>query len=113
MQLILANCEISRVSSRKDGSIGFSVETAELPLNAKAAMLGLHGKAASITIASTEQSADAPIEVRTERDTKTPSQRLRGCIFIWWQQTGQKGDFEQFYREKLEALINHVKTQLD
>lgn len=113
MQLILVNCEIGNVASRVDGSVSLRIVTAELPLNAKAAMLGLHGKSASVTIASTEKSSEPPIEVKTERDTRTPSQRLRGVLFCWWQQAGSKGDFEQFYREKMETLINHVKQQLD
>lgn len=107
------NCEIGSIASRKDGSVRLSVETAELTTEQRALVLGYHGKACRVLLCPTEQS-DAPVEtVATERDAKTPSQRLRACIFVWWQQTGQKGDFESFYREKVEALINHVKKQLD
>jgi len=52
----------------------------------------------------TEQAEDTP---------KTPSKRLRATLFVLWQQGGRVGDFEAFYREKMEKLIDHIKARLD
>lgn len=47
-----------------------------------------------------------------EFDTKTPSQRLRGVIFKFWEQEGKNGDFDMYYRGVIEKFINLVKTKL-
>lgn len=62
---------------------------------------------------------DNPISIeelpteQAEDKNKTPSKRLRATLFILWKQEGEHGDFENFYREKMEKLINMVKTKLD
>lgn len=58
------------------------------------------------------QVEDIPKE-QAEENQKTSGQRLRATIFVWWQQQGGQGDFEVFYREKMEKLIDMVKSKLD
>lgn len=58
------------------------------------------------------QTDDLPKEEASD-STKTPAQRLRGAIYILWQQSGEPGDFEVFYREKMEKLIEFIKAKLD
>jgi len=43
---------------------------------------------------------------------KTPSQRLRGVLFVLWEQSGKQGDFDTFYKRKLEEVIEHFKGKL-
>lgn len=56
--------------------------------------------------------SDIPTE-DAEDTNKTPSKRLRSVLFILWKQRGSKGDFEQFYREKVELVISEIKSKLD
>jgi len=58
------------------------------------------------------QVEDLPKE-QAEENQKTAAQRLRATIFVWWQQQGGQGDFEVFYRQQMEKLIDMVKTKLD
>jgi len=58
------------------------------------------------------QTDDLPKE-QAEENQKTSSQRLRATIFVMWQQHGASGDFEVFYREKMEKMIDMVKTKLE
>jgi len=51
------------------------------------------------------------VKVKQELDSKTPSQRLRGVLFIWWKQSGEQGQFEDFYRNKMEEFINYIKQE--
>ena len=65
---------------------------------------------------SAEDVQDLP-KVQFEENEKTPGQRLRGVIFVWWDQTGgkdreDKKSFDQFYRETMEKLINWAKDHL-
>jgi hypothetical protein len=44
---------------------------------------------------------------------KTPAQRLRGTLFVYWDQKGRPGeDFELFYRNKMDDIIEHFKGKL-
>ena len=49
-----------------------------------------------------------------EETGKTESQRLRGVLYRLWEQKPEGYKiFADFYRAKMETLINHFKTKLD
>jgi hypothetical protein len=60
---------------------------------------------------ATINTADLPA-IPLEDGEKSPSQRLRAVLFIWWQQNGKKDDFELFYRRWMRRTIEQVKQQL-
>ncbi len=43
---------------------------------------------------------------------RSPSQKLRGVIYVLWEQAGKKGEFELFYARYMEKIINAVKERL-
>lgn len=51
-------------------------------------------------------------DIQLEDGEKSPSQRLRAVLYIWWQQNGSKDDFELFYRRWMERTISQVKEKL-
>lgn len=108
----LVNAEIGTVSSRQDGSVAFRVITAELRPSEAGLLCQFHGKAARVLIAPHEGTPEEVVHVTTERDAKTPGQRLRNCLFVYWQQEGAGGNFEHFYAEHMEKLIRFVKDKL-
>jgi len=58
------------------------------------------------------QDEDIPTE-DAEDSEKTPSKRLRACLYVLWEQKGKKGMFEAYYREQMEKIMTHIKTKLD
>ncbi len=58
------------------------------------------------------QEEDIPVE-DTEFQTKTPSQRLRNCIFLLWTQEGEKGEYNDYYKMYMEKIMNVIKNKLD
>lgn len=58
------------------------------------------------------QVEDLPNEPATD-DNKTPSKRLRSVLFILWKQEGSKGNFESFYIERMNKLVDMIKAKLD
>lgn len=58
------------------------------------------------------QQTDLPTEPATD-DKKTPAQRLRSVLFVLWKQEGSRGDFESFYQERMNKLIDMIKGKLD
>lgn len=61
---------------------------------------------------NTQIKTDDLPEIQLEDGEKSPSQRLRAVLFIFWQQRGLKDDFELFYRRWMERMIEQVKQQL-
>ena len=57
------------------------------------------------------QTADIPQE-DSEVKQKSPSQRLRGVIYRYWETLKDVGDFEGFYRTYMEKLINFIKGKI-
>lgn len=110
--LDLHNCCIGTVSSKEDGSVSFRVTTAELRPSEKGSVMDFHGKACRVAIFPHEGEYET-VEVTTERGQKTPSQRLHAIFFIMWKQAGREGDFDAFYRQQMEKLIEHYKTKLN
>ena len=44
---------------------------------------------------------------------KTPSQRLRACLYVLWEKEGKIGEWDKFYQERMEKLINFVKNKIE
>lgn len=55
--------------------------------------------------------ADVPEET-ADAGTKSPATRLRNKLFIYWKHTGGKGDFEGFYRTKMEQFIEVIDSKI-
>lgn len=113
MKKVNLSLVISSVRSRKDGSLGLSIETPELKPEEKTLFMELQG----INLNGTFEPMDEPdvpeYKINADLESKTPSQRLRGALFVWWDQTGKQGEFETFYKQKMETLIEFVKRKLD
>ena len=52
------------------------------------------------------------LELTPEDGDRSPAQRLRASFYILWEQKGKDGDFEAFYRARMERIINAVKEKL-
>lgn len=51
-------------------------------------------------------------EVETEFEGKTKSQRLRNVLFVLHKETKDPREFNDFYSQKMESLIEHFKGQI-
>lgn len=52
-------------------------------------------------------------EVKGQFETKTPSARLRSVLYVHWRQADGTGEFEDFYRRRMDEIINSIKTRLE
>lgn len=104
---------LTRISSRADGGLTLSFATNELELRQKAMALEFHNKFGWLLFKESEiEQTDVP-EADPTDETKSPSQRLRACLFILWKQRGEKETFESFYKFQVEKAIERVKRLLD
>lgn len=108
----LENCEVTGVASRKDGSVRVSFETAELRPSEKGSVMDFHGKACCVAILPHKDAEAELIVVKTEKGTRSPSQRLHSALFVLWKQGGEQGDFDSWYKRRMEEIIDGIKAKL-
>lgn len=95
-----------------DGSLGLRISTPELKTDEKVALMDVVGKNLTILIQPQDVTSPGLKEVRGEFDTKTPSKRLRDVLYVLWKQSEDVPDWDTFYRQKIEGLIEKVKLKL-
>lgn len=110
--------QINAPRFRKDGSCSISFDTRELDSEELMYVLGCRNTEGWLLYASNRAEIDdseVP-NVKATLDLKSHSERLRDVIFVWYKQATQDGkfvgDFETFYKSKMESVIEGVKTKL-
>jgi hypothetical protein len=118
---------VETIATRADGSIKVVVGSQELSSETMTRLFDLRRKVGYVLISTKEISQEQIDAVETstanmEFSEKTPSQRLRGVLYILWEKTQPKEndqgvekfvDFDLFYKRKLNEIVNHYKKQLD
>ena len=113
MKAIQTQGAITGIRSKVDRSLGLTLSTPELSTNERSLFMELQGVECSILIQPLDSTDIEPEKIDGEIRTKTQSQRLRGVLFVLWQQQGKQGEFEEFYRAQTEKMIEHYKAKLD
>lgn len=55
--------------------------------------------------------ADVPMG-KADAGVKTPAERLRAKLFIYWKALGGEGDFDGFYRTKVQQFIEVIDSKI-
>lgn len=101
----LENAIIDKVSTLKDGSVRVSLITRALSPTQMAELFFWVNK--EILAIEIDES---------NKDDKSPSQRLRGVLYRLWEQSSEQerynNEFELFYRSKMERIIESLKEKL-
>lgn len=113
MRAIQTAAQITGLRSRTDGSLGLTVSTPELTPAEKTVFFELQNLNLTLLITPDDEVEVEVEKVKGEMGTKTQGQRIRGCIFKIWETKGKQGDFEAFYRQKTEAIIEWLKKQIE
>lgn len=110
--------QINAPRFRKDNSVSLSFDTRELSPEELMYILGVRQTEGWLLYASERaeiDDSDVP-DVKPNLDLKSHSERLRDVIFVWYKQSTQDkkfvGDFESFYKAKMETIIEGVKSKL-
>jgi len=106
---------IEKAETRSDRTLKLTLGTAKELGNDTATVFSLVHSEGWFVYSSNDDitEADVPTE-KAESGThaKSSSQRLRAVIFVYWQQNGKSGNFEDYYRTQMEKLIEGVKEKL-
>lgn len=101
-----------------DGGLRLQVDSQELTASDKAELMSLHQQVGWFLFSPNAiQVEDIPTEP-VETDQKTPSQRLRAVLYVYWEKVNgsvkyKDHNFDVFYKEQLEKLIEHFKQKID
>lgn len=108
----------TRAGTHKDGGLGLGFETQELTAEAKVKLMGLTNTFGWLMYKESETpftEKDLPEYDPEQFDQiKSPASRQRAVYFLLFKQDPQGfPDFETFYRNKMEKVINSLKESLN
>lgn len=113
--MITLPVQLNPISRRKDKSVKLSLETRELNHGEILTLMSLEGQEMWMCLAPNAEQLEIPKE-RAEVDEKSPSERLRNVLFVYYKQETEAGRyvglFDTFKREKYEKLIEFIKGKL-
>lgn len=97
----------------KNNGISFKVSTGELSKEDKVAFMDLQDVVCDMLISPIDIEFPEIKEIKSEVDKKPPSQRLRGVLYVLWEQNpeGYKV-FNTYYENKMEGIIEHLKGRI-
>jgi hypothetical protein len=101
-------------STRTDGSLGLRLSTPELEPSEMTRFFQLRGRECVLLLQPKDSLPDeAFTDVKGQFDQKTPSQRMRSVLYLIWKQENKAIEFDLFYRQKMDGMIQHLKDQLE
>lgn len=101
------------VTPLKDGGVSLRFHTNEVNKDDKVMLMDFYQSFGWLMFAANEfQESDIPAETAKQETGASPSKRLKSVLFVLWKQRGANGDFDTFYRQQVERVIESVKAQL-
>ena len=104
---------LTRIAYLKDGGLSLGFATNELSDEEKVIASRYHQKFGYVLFKENQYKDEDIPDGDASDESKSPSQRLRSVLFIYWKQNKKDGDFDSFYRREMEKFINHVKEAID
>jgi len=104
---------LTSASTRADGSLGLRFATPELDASSKTAFFELLNKNLKLLIQPESEEPTNLHEVKGQFERKTVSQRLRGVLWIYFNQSVKEGEFDDWYKKQVEIVIETWKQRLE
>lgn len=112
MKSIVTPAIIEGIRSRKDKSLGVSFTTPELSSVDKAAFMDLQSHNVRMVIEPMDEVSLETHTIDTDLNTKSQSVRMRSILFILWKQDDEGKDFQTYYHDHTEKIINFLKEKI-
>ena len=112
MKAITCDVILTSASTRADGSLGLRFSTPELKAEEKTVFFELLNQSLKMLLQPKDGEPAELKEVKREFECKTPGQRLRAVLFVAWKQAKEPGDFEDYYKSKMDFFLDDVKANL-
>lgn len=112
-KIFTAPAILTRVAYLRDGGLSLGFSTNELTAAEKVLVSEYHNQFGTVAFRQGDIAAEDIPASDASDEGKTPSQRLRGVLYVYWKQRGVSGDFEAYYRKWIEGEIEKVKAKLE
>jgi len=118
-KLFQVPASVSKITTlRGDKTIRLQVDTSrELTADEVSLLWSLYEREGWFLFKETEINKEDTLSVPDTspefKSDKTPSQRLRNVIYVFWDKNGAKGNFDDFYKKQIEKIITRIKDELD
>jgi hypothetical protein len=117
MNSIQHTATLGSMRAKVDRSMSYTVNTPELASTEKIALMDLQNMVVEITIKPLDAPDATIVPVKETVSRKSQSNRLRSVIFVLWEKKRERNlpvpaDFEQYYHQITEQLIEVVKDKI-
>ena len=114
MNPIEVQMAITRVGASAASGISMSLKSPkDLDEDDVTQLMRLLGTVPTVLFIPDKSPADAPVhKIDKEMNQKSRAQMQRNTLYVWWQQQGEKGNFETFYNNKMDAIREQIKEKL-
>lgn len=109
---VLLPASFENLSLLKDRSVTLKFSTRELSGDEITDLLGFRFAEGWLQFNLNKEFVAPPTE-NAHLDTKSPSERLRDVLFVYYKQKEVNETFDTFYATNIEKFISHVKTKLE
>lgn len=117
MKALVTQAIFTSFTSKADKSLTARLTTPELTPVERAQFMEIQNLNVRLLIEPIDYPTDGKAEIKNPLGTKSPSVRLRAILFVLFRQLQAKGkmdkNFDEFYVQQYENLINQYKEQLD
>jgi len=115
---ILKACVFDRYNTRKDGSVSLVFETGELTAPDVATLHTLRNSVGVVGFSRRSSLSDKEIKelesIDAEIESKSKAQRLHNVLFVLFEQQPEGyTDFKHFYADRMEKIIQQIRTRLE
>ena len=101
------------VSPHKDGTMGLRFNTQELGVGDKVELLERFNQFGWLLFSPNEIAEDDIPSDEAVKEGKSPAQRLRGVMYVYWKEKEIDEPFIVWYGRQIEKVIDSFKERLD
>ena len=114
MKAIKTQGVITSISSRQDNSLRLSISTPELQPEEQVEFLKLKNQAMDMLLNPLDYNDPEIVEIDKDAGAKSPSQRLRSVLFVYYAQNKDNTEgFNAWYNKWMEKKIQEIKDLLN
>ena len=115
--LLKVPATISKVTTMADNTLRLNVDTQETSSEDKAAIMELYNQLGVFLFHPTDIKEEDLVslpDIKTDKGQKTPSQRLRNRMFVYYKDRYKKDDgFESWYISEIERIGNSYLDKIN
>lgn len=113
MKAIKSDIIITSLRALTDGSLSLTIHTPELKSLEKVELMNLQNVVCEALIAPKEGLITETVQVDSDIEQKSQSERIRAVLYLLYLQDGSVGEFRDYYKVKTEKYIEFLKSKLD